>query len=74
MLSCSQLQFRLMTPEAQHAAVRRLALRGWDAKTISAQTGMPEADVHSLLADAAIPAVFHPRFRLHGGTPCSHAS
>jgi hypothetical protein len=50
MLSPSQLQFRLMTPEAQRAAVQRLALHGWDAQTISAQTGMVEADVQRLLA------------------------
>lgn len=50
MLSPSQLQFRLMALDAQRAAVQRLALRGWDVTTISLQTGMPEADVHDLLA------------------------
>lgn len=54
MLSPSQLQFRLMTPEAQRAALQRLALHGWDAKTISTQTGMPEADVQRYLADTWI--------------------
>jgi hypothetical protein len=50
MLSPSQLQFRLMTPEAQRTAVQRLALHGLDAKTISMQTGLPEGDVHRFLA------------------------
>jgi hypothetical protein len=49
MLSPSQLQFRLMTLEAQCAAVQRLALHGCDARTISMHSGMSEADVHRLL-------------------------
>jgi hypothetical protein len=55
MLSPLQLQFRLMTPEAQRTAVQRLALRGWDAKTISTQTGMAEAEVRLSLRDAWTP-------------------
>jgi hypothetical protein len=53
MLSPSQLQFRLMAPEAQGAAVQRLALHGWDAQTISKETGLSEADVHRHLAPRA---------------------
>ncbi len=49
MLSPSQIQFRMMTPDAQRAALQRLTLRGCDIKTISMQTGMPEADVKSHL-------------------------
>ena len=54
MLSVSQLQFRLMTPEAQRAATHRLALHGWDAKTISTHTGMTEADVQRHLSDTGV--------------------
>ena len=49
MLSPSQIQFRMLTTEAQRAALQRLAFRGCDIKTISMQTGMPEADVRSHL-------------------------
>lgn len=49
MLSPAQIQFRLLTPEAQHAAVHRLALRGCDVATISERTGMAEADVKRYL-------------------------
>jgi len=58
MLSSSQLQFRFMTPEAQRAALHRLALHGWDAKTISTHTGMTEADVQRHLTDTWITRPF----------------
>jgi len=41
-----------MTPEAQRAAVQRLALRGWSTQTISAETGITEREVRRYLADA----------------------
>jgi hypothetical protein len=52
MLSCSHLEFRLMPYDAQRAAVHRLALHGWDSKTISTMTGITEADVHRYLTGA----------------------
>jgi len=45
----SRLQFRLMTPEAQRAAIQRLALRGMDIDTICRQTGLSAADVQRCL-------------------------
>jgi hypothetical protein len=52
-LSPAQLQFRLMTWEAQCAAVQRLALRGLDTRTISAQTGISEEEVRRYLTAAS---------------------
>jgi hypothetical protein len=49
MLSPSHLHFRAMSPEAQQAALQRLAWRGCNPATISAQTGMPEADIRRLI-------------------------
>ncbi len=54
MLSPSQIQFQVLTADAQRAALQRLALRGFDIKTISMQTGMPEADVRRHLAPAPL--------------------
>jgi len=45
----SQLQFRLLPPEAQRAALQRLALRGCDPMSISVQTGVPEVEVRRQL-------------------------
>lgn len=50
----NQLQFRLLPPEAQNAALHRLALRGCDPVSISAQTGVPESAVRRRLDDAAL--------------------
>ena len=50
----NQLQFRLLPPEAQNAALHRLALRGCDPVSISAQTGVPESAVRRRLADAEL--------------------
>jgi hypothetical protein len=49
----SQLQFRLLPPEAQRAALHRLALRGCDPMSISVQTGVPEGEVRRQLGRAA---------------------
>jgi hypothetical protein len=49
MLSPSHLHFRVMSPEAQQAALQRLAWRGCNLATISAQTGMPESSIRRLL-------------------------
>jgi len=54
MLSAAQLHMRLLPPEAQQTAVQRLALRGWDAKTISTHTGLTEVEVDRLLDRAAV--------------------
>jgi DNA-directed RNA polymerase specialized sigma24 family protein len=54
MLSPAQLHMRLLPPEAQQTAVQRLALRGWDAKTISTQTGLTEIEVDRLLDRTAL--------------------
>ena len=49
MLSPAQMHFRMLSPEAQHAALQRLAWRGCDLKAISMETGLPEAAVRQLL-------------------------
>jgi hypothetical protein len=49
MLSPAHLHFRTMSPEAQRAALQRLAWRGCDPGTISAQTGMPETEIKRLI-------------------------
>lgn len=54
MSTAHQLHFRVLPPEAQHAALQRLALHGWDPASISAQTGVPEKVVRRHLADAAL--------------------
>jgi hypothetical protein len=49
MLTPSHLHFRAMSPEAQQAALQRLAWRGCDPATISAWTGMPELEIRRLV-------------------------
>jgi hypothetical protein len=44
----SLLQFRLLPPEAKRAALQRLALRGCDLASISAQTGLDEGEIRRL--------------------------
>jgi hypothetical protein len=55
----SQLQFRFLPPEAKQAALQRLALRGCDLASISAQTGLPEGEIrrHLFQRAPAMPAV-----------------
>lgn len=70
MLSPSHIQFRLMAPEAQRAAVQRLALHGWDAPTISALTGLREEDVNRHVAECSFNALTcHGTWR-SGHRPC----
>ena len=49
MLSPSHLHFRTMSPEARQSALQRLAWRGFDSRTISEQTGLPEIEVRRLI-------------------------
>jgi hypothetical protein len=45
----TQLQFRLLTQDAQRSAVRRLALKGLDDEEIAQATGWSEAEVRRVL-------------------------
>ena len=54
MMRTHELQFRLLPPEARHAALHRLALRGCDPESISEQTGIPAHEVRRQLSDAAL--------------------
>jgi len=45
----AQLQFRLLTADAQRSAIRRLALSGQDDEEIAAATGWTAAEVRRLL-------------------------
>jgi hypothetical protein len=49
MLSPSHLYFRTMSPEARQSALQRLAWRGFDPRTISEQTGLPEIEVRRVI-------------------------
>ena len=49
MLSPSHLHFRALSPEAQQSALQRLAWRGFDPRTISEQTGLPEMEVRRVI-------------------------
>lgn len=49
MLSPSHLHFRVMSPEARHSALQRLAWRGFDPRTISERTGLPETEVRRVI-------------------------
>ena len=51
------LQFRLLAPQAQRSAVRRLALTGLDDEEIAARTGWTAADVRRVLSPADIPVI-----------------
>ena len=46
----TQLQFKQMAPEAQRAALQRLALRGTDIEVICKRTGLCAAEVQRELA------------------------
>ena len=45
----AQLQFRLLTPDAQRSAIRRLALSGLDDGEIAEKTGWTAAQVREVL-------------------------
>ena len=49
MLSPSHLHFRTLSPEARQSALQRLAWRGFDPRTISEQTGLPEMEVRRVI-------------------------
>ncbi len=49
MLLPSHLHFRTMSPEARQSALQRLAWRGFDPRTISEQTGLPEIEVRRVI-------------------------
>jgi len=49
-----QLQFRLLTPDAQRSAIRRLALSGLDDEEIAAKTGWTAAEVRGVLSPPII--------------------
>jgi hypothetical protein len=51
------LQFRLLAPQAQRSAVRRLALTGLDDEEIAARTGWTAADVRRVLSPPDIPVI-----------------
>ena len=76
----TQLQFRLMAPEAQHAAVQRLALRGADIETICERTGLSATEVRRYLAGSLLPRAGTPPaspvyahwMRQPGSTPWTH--
>ena len=58
MLSPSHLHFRTMSPEARQSALHRLAWRGFDPRTISEQTGLPEFEVRRAIeSDAGVGGV-----------------
>jgi len=65
MSTAYQLHFRLLPPEAQHAALHRLALHGCDPVSISEQTGMPENVVRRHLSGAALATFGLPQQRRH---------
>jgi len=52
----AQLQFRLLTPDAQRSAIRRLALSGLDDDEIARKTGWTAAAVRHVLDPPMIPA------------------
>ena len=51
----AQLQFRLLTADAQRSAIRRLALSGLDDEDIAGTTGWTTADIRRVLEPASEP-------------------
>lgn len=51
----AQLQFRLLTPDAQRSAIRRLALRGLDDEEIAQATGWTSTEVRRVLEPPIVP-------------------
>jgi hypothetical protein len=50
MYQSTQLQFRLMSPEAQEAAINRLLIQGCALNDIAARTGLSIQDLRSRLS------------------------
>ena len=53
----TKLQFRLLAPQAQRSAIRRLALSGLDDEEIAARTGWTAGDVRRVLSPPEMPVV-----------------
>jgi hypothetical protein len=51
----TRLQFKLLTPDAQRSAIRRLALSGLDDDEIAGRTGWTAAQVRSVLSPPGLP-------------------
>jgi hypothetical protein len=64
MFQPTQLQFKLMTPEAQRTAIQRLALCGADLASISERSGLSIADVRRHLTGAPLQAMAPPWARV----------
>jgi len=71
----TKLQFRLLAPQAQRSAIRRLALSGLDDEEIAVRTGWTAADVRRALGPpempVAMPWLFEKAWRSgsSGGSP-----
>jgi hypothetical protein len=55
----AQLQFRLLTPDAQRSAIRRLALSGLDDEEIAEKTGWTATEVREVLSPPVIPGLMY---------------
>lgn len=53
----TKLQFRLLTPDAQRSAIRRLALSGLDDEEIAARTGWTATDIRGVLSPPDMPVL-----------------
>jgi hypothetical protein len=51
----THFQFRLLSPDAQRSAIRRLALSGLDDEEIASRTGWAAADIREVLSPPVIP-------------------
>jgi hypothetical protein len=77
MFQPTQLQFKLMTPEAQRTAIQRLALCGADLASISERSGLSIADVRRHLTGAPLQAMAPPWARMRpqkSGQPARHSA
>ena len=55
----AQLQFRLLTQDAQRSAIRRLALSGLDDEEIAEKTGWTESQVREVLRPPVVFGLMH---------------
>jgi hypothetical protein len=76
MFQPTQFQFKLMTPEAQRAAIQRLALCGADLASICERSGLSVADVRRHLTAGPLQSLAPPwaRVRSHKGQHSPHRS
>lgn len=72
----AQLQFMLLTADAQRSAIRRLALSGLNEDEIARATGWKAADVRGVLGPPVIPdfMTWAPRRNRGSQPPRSSAS